>query len=347
MLRELLSANRSEIIDRCRARVAARLAPGVTEVEIQHVVPLFYDFLVANLGGAAPVVRSTPGRNLLSGLTVAHVVHHYIDLCQTIRDVADERGVVFDARDQYDLNACLDQAVAGVVTDFGRLSSTEDTDRATRDLGFLSHELRNLLCTAALALDTMRAGAIGVESSTGAVLERCIGRMTKLVDRTLAAVRLNAGIGTHEHIAIGELMEEIEVSAMLEAKARGHRLVVEGTEPAAIVDGDRQILASILSNLVQNAFKYTEHGDVVIRSSATADRVRIEVEDRCGGLPAGVAATLFEPYQQRGADRSGLGLGLAICLRGVSALRGTLAVRDIPGTGCVFTVELPRVVNVP
>jgi signal transduction histidine kinase len=342
MLSAFISANRADIIDRCRARVASRLAPGATDAELQLAVPMFYEYLLASLTGSAHVTVPTPARDLLSGLTVAHAVHDYVDLVQAIRDLSAERGLTFEARELRALDVCLDQAVAGVVTDFGRLSSTEDTERATRDLGFLSHELRNLVCTAALAFDTMREGAIGIDSSTGAVLQRCIARMAKLLDRTLATVRLNAGIGDQERVVIGELMEEIEISAVLEARSRGNRLVVEVRDPTAVVDGDRQILASIISNLVQNAFKYTQHGDIVIRSFASPTHVRIEVEDRCGGLPAGSAETLFVPFQQRGNERSGLGLGLANCLRGVSVLGGTLSVRDIPGTGCVFTVELAR-----
>ena len=57
-------------------------------------------------------------------------------------------------------------------------------------------------------------------------------------------------------------------------------------------------------------------------------------------LPPGDAASLFEPYEQRSADRSGLGLGLSICLRGARAIGGDLRVRDRPGIGCVFSLEL-------
>jgi signal transduction histidine kinase len=69
--------------------------------------------------------------------------------------------------------------------------------------------------------------------------------------------------------------------------------------------------------------------------------LQFEIEDQCGGLPPGKAETLFNPFEQRSADRSGLGLGLAICMRGTLAVGGTLRVRDLPGRGCVFMVELP------
>jgi signal transduction histidine kinase len=97
-----------------------------------------------------------------------------------------------------------------------------------------------------------------------------------------------------------------------------------------------------MSNLLQNAFKFTPTGTVVLSARATDERVFLEVADECGGLPAGKAAELFLPFTQRSADRSGLGLGLAIALRSARACGGELHVRDVPGYGCVFTIELPR-----
>jgi hypothetical protein len=68
----------------------------------------------------------------------------------------------------------------------------------------------------------------------------------------------------------------------------------------------------------------------------------IDVEDQCGGLPEGRAEDLMQPFVKRNENKDGLGLGLAICKRGVEANGGALHVRDIPGRGCVFTVELAR-----
>jgi len=69
----------------------------------------------------------------------------------------------------------------------------------------------------------------------------------------------------------------------------------------------------------------------------------IEVEDECGGLPLGNADDLFRPYEQRGADRTGVGLGLAFSRSGVEANHGRIYARNLPMKGCVFTVDLPRI----
>jgi signal transduction histidine kinase len=79
-----------------------------------------------------------------------------------------------------------------------------------------------------------------------------------------------------------------------------------------------------------------------LKTSASATRVLIEVEDECGGLPVAKAEELFQAFSQHGADRSGLGLGLFISRKSVDASGGVLRVRDVPGVGCVFTIDLPR-----
>jgi signal transduction histidine kinase len=98
-----------------------------------------------------------------------------------------------------------------------------------------------------------------------------------------------------------------------------------------------------LANLLQNAFKFTRPGTKVnLRTSSLGGQVLIEVADHCGGLPPGSAEKTFTPFAQHGEDRSGLGLGLVIARQSIEADAGTLRVRDVPGTGCVFTISLPR-----
>ena len=109
------------------------------------------------------------------------------------------------------------------------------------------------------------------------------------------------------------------------------------------VRADEQLLHSAVSNLLHNAFKFTrKHGQVSLKSFATGGHVFIEIGDECGGLPEGKAQAFFAPFEQHGANRTGLGLGLSISRRAVEAMGGALRVRDLPGEGCVFTIDLPR-----
>ena len=141
-----------------------------------------------------------------------------------------------------------------------------------------------------------------------------------------------------------EFIEEIEVGATMEASARSVALFVSPVLPGVDVAVDRQLLAGAVVNLLQNAFKFTRvHGRVSLNTSSTKDRVFIRVEDECGGLSPGKAEELFLPFEKRSADRTGLGLGLSISRRSVEAVGGQIHLRNVPGVGCVFTIDLPRV----
>ena len=211
-------------------------------------------------------------------------------------------------------------------------------------LGFLAHELRNLLHTATLAFTAIKAGGVGAAGSTGAVLERSLIGLRTLVDRSLAEVRVAAGLPPrHELISLADFVSEIGISALLEARARECKFTVTHVDERLAIDVDRDILLSALGNLLQNAFKFTHHGsEVSLHAYAVADRILIDVEDHCGGLPPGSTDRMFLPFTQSGTDRSGLGLGLAICRRSVESNNGVLRVRDVPGTGCIFTIDLLR-----
>jgi hypothetical protein len=175
------------------------------------------------------------------------------------------------------------------------------------------------------------------------VLGRSLLGLGKLIDRTLADVRLDAGIVHLERISVADFLEEVEVAALIQAKAHGVHLSVGPVDRTLTIEGDRQTLVAALINLLQNAFKFThKEGKVSLTTRATTGRVAFDVEDECGGLPPGKAEELFLPFEQRGGDRSGVGLGLSICRRVAEANRGGIRVRDLPGKGCVFTLDLPR-----
>lgn len=94
---------------------------------------------------------------------------------------------------------------------------------------------------------------------------------------------------------------------------------------------------------MQNAFKFTRpHTEVTLTAYAAADRVHFDVEDTCGGLPPGNPEDMFLPFARGSADNTGLGLGLSVSRNSVMSNDGLLTVRDKPGSGCVFTIDLPR-----
>jgi signal transduction histidine kinase len=195
----------------------------------------------------------------------------------------------------------------------------------------------------------LKRGDVGVSGSTGKVLQRNLLGARDLIGRSLAEARLTQGIQNVERIVVSRLIAGMTSTQMLEAQSRDITLTVAPIDDALAIEGDRQVLESVIGNLLQNAFKFTRpRTSVTLRAIAVGDRVHIEVEDQCGGLPGngGVETDkLFRPFEQRAVDRSGLGLGLAFSRWGVEANNGLLYARNLPDTGCVFTVDLPRAVS--
>jgi hypothetical protein len=185
VLHEFIAANRLEIIRRCRAKVATRSVPPPTEAEIGHGVPVFLDQLIDALRFGqtkSPEISMSAikhGHELLrQGFTVSQVVHDYGDVCQAITELAVELNAPISTADFRTLNRCLDDAIAGAVTEYGRERNQSGVDgesaRGTERLGFFAHELRNLLNTSLMAFEVLKTGNVGVGGSTGTVLHRSL-----------------------------------------------------------------------------------------------------------------------------------------------------------------------------
>jgi signal transduction histidine kinase len=372
MMHEFLSTNRKELIERCRAKVAQRAAPEATKDELDHGIAHFLDQLIETLkveqtaepmqsrrisgpsGGAKPGssemgdVAAKHGRELLQhGFTVDQVVHDYGDLCQSITDLAFELKAPFETDEFRTLNRCLDNAIADAVTEFNYqrdfVTADMHADALNERLGSFAHELRNLLNSATLALIAVKEGHVGLNGATGALLDRSLVGMCNLIDRSLSDVRMTAGMpARHQLFSLSDFIADVKLSASLEAGVHECVLTVRPVDSRLAVDADRDLLSSAVGNLLQNAFKFTRHrSEVTLNAYAAAERILIQVEDKCGGI-AGDTEKLFSPFTQTKDDMTGLGLGLPISRRSVEVNKGTLSVRNISGQGCVFTIDLPR-----
>jgi signal transduction histidine kinase len=193
-----------------------------------------------------------------------------------------------------------------------------------------------------LGFQAIQLGRAPIAGSVAAVVTRNVLGMATLVNRALVEVRLESGSAQRERVPLHQLIEDAELDGTLEAGLHGISLSVAPIDHRIDVSVDRQILAGAIANVLQNAIKFTPTGGrVSLEASVLGDCVEIRVEDACGGLPPGKVEELFGAFQQRGADRTGLGLGLFISRKGIEASGGSIRVRDVPGKGCVFTIDLP------
>lgn len=372
MMHDFLSNNREELAARCRAKVAERPGRSATEQQLQNGIPLFLDQLIRTLqleqsrrpldselisgpagGGVAlsevSVSAAQHGKDLLAlGLTVDQVVHDYGDLCQSITDLAVERDAPFAVDEFRVLNRCLDNAISDAVTEFSYqrdgVFAARTADESNQRIGFLAHELRNLLGTASLAFAAAKTGNLSLTGATGSILERSLSGLEKLILESIQDVR---ALGNHEiavdSFSLAVFIAEVSAAAALSAKVYGCSLRTMPVDADLAVRGTRDLLIAAVANLLQNAFKFTQPGtEVLLTAYAQGDRILIDVKDHCGGLAIGVADTIFLPFSQAGTNRTGIGLGLTIAKRTVSTNEGTLTVNNVPGVGCVFTISLPR-----
>jgi K+-sensing histidine kinase KdpD len=145
-------------------------------------------------------------------------------------------------------------------------------------------------------------------------------------------------------IDIAPFIEDVAAAGRLAAEARGVTLIVPSVEDGLMMEGDQRVLAAVIANLLQNAFKFTRpHSRVTLRVVASAERLLIEVEDECGGLPGvGDVDEMPATFEQRGADRSGWVLDWPSAAGERKRTGGRLYARNRPAKGCVFTVDLPR-----
>ena len=174
------------------------------------------------------------------------------------------------------------------------------------------------------------------------MLGRSLARLRDLVENTLSDVRITADYQRRDRFAIRPFLDDIAVAASLQAEHRSLQFIVEPVDLRLAVVADPQLLASAVMNLLNNAFKFTHiSGRVVLRAHAEETRVFIEIEDECGGIPESKGDP-FQPFGgRRGKDRTGLGLGLSIARKAVTAHGGDIHIRNMPGKGCVFVIDVP------
>jgi signal transduction histidine kinase len=279
---------------------------------------------------------------------VSELVHGYGSVCAVVTGLAREVGHDIATSDFEVFNRVLDVAIAESVTAHERERTTDATERENERIGALAHELRNALAAAAMSLTVIKKGTVGTRGATADVLDRSLTLMGTMIDRSLAEVRLRTDPRpVPERFRLADALDQIGATVRHDLERRNLDFVVEIDRDLEI-ETDRQFLTSAVSNLVQNALKYTRPRSLVsLRGRRTDDRLVIEVEDKCGGLPPGKIDELFRPFVRGKHQSPGVGLGLSIAMRAIKAISGGIRVHDLPGKGCIFIVELPAVLVLP
>lgn len=218
-------------------------------------------------------------------------------------------------------------------------------------LATLAHELRNPLAPMVNALTLLRSPKASSETSNNAlgIMQRQLSQMSRLVEDLLDVSRISRGkLQVHKQII--ELADVIRgavdtVRPMLEAKAQ--ELSLDLPDSGVLINADSVRLSQVLSNLLNNATKYTGPGGCIALSAAVdGDVVRIQVTDNGKGISARALPLIFMMFAQdedsETHSQSGLGVGLSLAKRLVE-LHGGMIYADSrgPGQGSTFNVQLP------
>jgi signal transduction histidine kinase/CheY-like chemotaxis protein len=222
-------------------------------------------------------------------------------------------------------------------------------------LATLAHELRNPLAPIRTGLDILRLRSGDAQATRRAtdIMERQLRQMVRLVDDLLDVSRINTGKFA---IKMGRVELKAVVNDALEVvrstiELHGHALVIDLPDRPVFLNGDATRLAQILSNLLNNAAKYTNRGGRVTLSARVEDKnLIVSVADNGIGIAPDMLANVFEMFVQVDSTlertNAGLGVGLSLARRLVELHRGTIEAHSAGiGRGSEFTVRLPIVVE--
>jgi signal transduction histidine kinase/DNA-binding response OmpR family regulator len=254
-----------------------------------------------------------------------------------VESIAAQAAVAFDKAQLYEQRAQL----------VGKL---QEADRHKDEfLATLSHELRNPLAPLRNALHLLRASEGEASAPIHDIMDRQLEHLVRLVDDLLEVSRISRGVLDlrRERIDVSEVVRNAVETSRPHIDAGRHQLELELPPERIWLDGDPVRLAQILSNLLNNAAKYTDPGGRIALSVRRADgAVTISVRDDGPGVPPDLLPHIFVMFsrgdRKSARQQGGLGIGLALSRRLAGMHGGSLDLKDNgPGQGAEFVVTLP------
>jgi PAS domain S-box-containing protein len=267
---------------------------------------------------------------------------HLLDISVTISPVRDATGVVIGA-----------SKVARDVTLQKKIQRElqQADERKNEFLAILAHELRNPLGPIRHAVKILRARTPSPDELSWAtnIIDRQTEHMTRLVEDLLDVSRITRGTIElrHERVDVATILKHaVEASSAL-IERNHHQLKVTAPTQPLYVEGDVTRLTQVVTNLLDNAAKYTDPGgNVWLSGEREGDRAVIRVKDSGIGIPSEMQPRIFDMFTQTVSSleraQGGLGVGLALVERLVKLHGGTVTAYSAgAGQGSQFTIQLP------
>lgn len=273
--------------------------------------------------------------------------------------VSTSASRVFSLADERALQALADQAVHAITNArlYAQLQDALQREQAASRqkstfFASASHELRTPLNIIAGYLDLVREGDIGqIDRAAAEALERAhkeVRHLVALIADLLDLSRLERAEFqlSWELVNLEDLLNETcaQWGKAIKDKGLGFRRV--GDQPLPTITTDKARLRQILDNLIGNALKFTTVGHITAGARAFEDTVEVWVQDTGSGIDPADQERIFDEFQQIEQTPDprfgGVGLGLAVCKKLVTLMKGEITVESLPAQGSKFTVRLPR-----
>ncbi len=281
------------------------------------------------------------------GFDVTQLFHELVILRQITTKTLTDEGVLPRTPARSSIERIYDMIDAAMTASIKSYVDYRDyvTRRAEAEhVGFLTHELKNPLAAAMLATDHLRQNEDRPSQlQLFDVLERNLDRLRKLVENVLLEKRLEVTkLESHPvDLTAGQLFGEA-IDVARRAAQKKHLQFVADLDPSIALRADADLTLTAAENLLDNAVKYTDVGQIAVNLEDLPEKVVFHVRDHCGGLSPSELRVLFEPFMRTRAGKPGAGLGLVISRRAIEAQGGTIHA-ETAGDGCHFWFVLPKV----
>ncbi len=244
----------------------------------------------------------------------------------------------------------------GVVAVLSDVTELRRLETVRRDfVANVSHELRTPVAAIRAAVETLLLGALDRPDAARefvSIVDRHAERLHLLVEDLLELSKLESKEFAldPQDLAVGDVVRRAAELMALAAQTRRTRIEVDLADDLPAVEADRRGLEHVLTNLIDNAIKYSPEGSrVTVRARRHGDGLRVTVEDNGPGIEARHLPRLFERFYRIDSSRSralgGTGLGLAIVKHLCEAMRATVSVESAVGRGTAFHVDLREAIG--
>jgi two-component system phosphate regulon sensor histidine kinase PhoR len=349
---QAIDDHKADILELWADRVSRDLERPLGPTQLHDAVPDYLTRVVAALRSGDPlshgesiwgeVAREHALMRVSLGFDVSELIHEFIVLRQVLSEVVSRGHAEIQPAEI--VTALIEAAISASVRNYVEARDYAAQQKEAEHIAFITHELRNPLSAVKLAASRLRRSAVPAEETLLEMVERNVKRLEALIDRVLSLERLQVG-------KVQPQVTEVDLEALLSRTLETARMAAEGKGLALIAEydphqpvlADPELAASAISNVIDNAVKYTDAGEIRIVAEPTTDRVVIHVWDNCQGLSREELQVIFEPFKRGASKRPGSGLGLAIARRALEAQGGSIGAESPGERGCHFWLALRRV----